>query len=190
MNPSTSRKRNLNITVSMPNDIAQGIGRIVGTFSILEDKLRSLLYSAAGLDQTLGNLLVRNPRAQEMFDLAVEVLNLQGLKFEDGARDEIARMRTNIESVQSVRDWISHSPLCQDQDTGMYYFVRTRGGSWKPDPKGPKVRREIEPSGIPFDFQACANVIAHIEGLCAAVDVLGNQLNDLIASQARQGKPT
>ena len=71
------------VVVDLPANLCREIGRVIISFANLEHRLSVLLYVLMRIPPEIGRLAVREPRATDRFDLAMDLFGVRKLPFGD-----------------------------------------------------------------------------------------------------------
>jgi len=125
--------------------MAREIGRIIVTWSHLENMLQRAIWDLAGVDEAIGRLAVREPRVTDRITLLCDLAGLRGLKLPP---DLIKTLRKALEASGLIRDLLAHGAWGYDP-IDKWMVIRTRGSYEQP--VNHSKNRKIDPEALRAD---------------------------------------
>ena len=155
------------IVCNLPRWINTGIGKVIMTHAILENKVSELVYELAQVSYPAGRVAIIDRNAWDQFKVAIELINMHGI----APTIAVNELKAQIEDCCKVRDMLAHGIWMKDKD-GSGVVIRIQKG--KIGTTDGTVNRKYKPPGyaIPSDyFKDHAEVIlSAIEAVIALKD--------------------
>lgn len=139
-------------TRELPHEFMQLIGQAVVNWAFLEMRLQELVFRALGVSNEQGRLAVKNMRAHEMAELAIELTKLRGHTFPAEFAPDA------IQELEARRNLLAHGVWIQHDET---YALRDLTGTTRI--QGVKVKKKVQPAGIPITADALQNLVEQIQ---------------------------
>jgi hypothetical protein len=157
--------------VSLPMRHSQMVGKIVVKHAFIERYLITIVYGLAGLDREMGDLIVRNPRTNQIVTMIEDICDHKNIEIE---KSSFRQLKKELENLKSIRDNLAHNTWVDHPDHSDPIMVSTRG-SWDQKTKqehGIKGKRVFNPAGQPVTRKflgevdkACDNMIEELAKL-------------------------
>ncbi len=80
------------------------LGNVIVRWSVVESMLRDIVYDLTEIDPSVGRLVIRQPRAEEVASMIKDVLKQRGLKI----KFEFASFQTLLSRIRGIRDQLAH----------------------------------------------------------------------------------
>ena len=153
------------VTDLAPQILAE-IGKTMVLFANLEWRLSRFAYALLGVDRNLGRIAVREPRAQDRFDMVCDLLAYR----EIAVRKDRAAIRQMIADCEEKRNLVAHSVWVREPKYGTTRLVKT-SGHWQPTPKHPpKTKRKTAPEAVEFELEDAIALNEKLQSLIATIE--------------------
>lgn len=163
---------------TLPDDLAAIIGNVIAAYARLEYNLTTLSAMLLQLNKAEARLALRTPRATDRLDMALDLFAIKALV----PVGDMAALRTLIEEASAGRDAIAHGMWLRHPEDGQI-FLRMARGSWpKAMTEGHRISRTVFPQSIPYGVKDCAETLEKVELALRRLDLLGAQIDNLIAT--------
>jgi hypothetical protein len=151
-----------NIIFDLPRWINTGIGKVIMTHAILENKVSELVYDLAQVSYPAGRVAIIDRSAREQFKVAIELINMYGI----APSISVNKLRDQIEDCCEVRDRLAHGIWMKDKD-GSGVVIRIQKGKIA-TPDG-TANQKYKPRGyaIPSDYFK-----DHVEVIISAIEIV------------------
>ena len=147
-------------TKTLPTELLAPIGQVMVDWAFLEFRLQELVFLALNISHPQGRLAIKSMRAFEMYQLATDLFQLEGLQLptmDAEAVGELARRR----------NLLAHNVWFKDGDD---YLIRDLTGTESRD--GKKVKRKVQPAGVPLTAHNILNLSSAIQQTTADTEAL------------------
>ncbi|MFZ5675216.1 MAG: hypothetical protein ACOZAM_19855 [Pseudomonadota bacterium] len=152
----------------LPAYITRKIGQIITKYAYLDYKLKTLVWKLAGVDETVGRLAIRDPRAVDKLTLCRELLFVRGVSIEDAKFRSVSRL---LQKVESFRDLLAHGVWTEEEGTWWAIYFKGNLADQAIPPIARK--RALRPEAIKIERDDGLN------SLLAAVDSLIESIESL-----------
>lgn len=142
---SARNRRSSQARYDVPVGIAREIGRIIVTWSFLENMLQRAAWGLAGVDEPTGRLAVREPRVSDRLALICDLAELRGVTLPP---ELVKTLRKSLTTNGLVRDLMAHGAWGHDPGEG-WLVVRARGGYDRPVEHSKN--RKVDPEALRAD---------------------------------------
>ena len=134
----------------------------------VEWRLSLIIYDFLHLTKVLSQLVAKDARATDQFDLICDLIGLKDVK----TGVDLIRLRKSLVSATTQRDMLAHGTWLKDPHSKAF-FLRLVGGSWKPE-RGTKARtkRSRKPRVPKYGIEECRSLSHLIDGIILTVDRL------------------
>jgi len=166
---------------SLPLKIAAQVGRVVSRWASIERVLNLAIYNMAGINEITGRIIVGQGRPKEQFEKIEEMLTLSSVPLQP----EYKKMAKTLEDLRLLRDQLAHGHWVRDKELGL--CVLDFGGRWDTGTAAVRIKKRTFPSLIPMDVGYLKKLIAKMDNVFAALDILNEDIRAL--RRASQQKP-
>lgn len=111
------------VLIDLPQEIYQGIGKVVSAHAILETQITELLFELSQIKFPVGRVTFRYQAASERFKIAMKLFTLHGIRADVNLND----LRDKIIECCNARDQFAHGILVHNKRTGLSALRLTRG---------------------------------------------------------------
>ncbi len=163
--------------IDLPSDYLVGLGRVVVRWSFVERQLMNIVYLLLGVSKKHGRVAVREPRADECITMIRQLMHLEKVTVHSIDLDRLSKA---LASIKNTRDTLAHGLWLQGPNDTV--LIQVTGGTWKPDPKSPKIAKRIDPEGMgvtPTDLETLSD---QIKQMMQALDVLHREIEAQVPS--------
>lgn len=175
IHPMATQK--LPFTTSLPDAFNTLIGLIMVRWGYLELRLQQLVFMTLRVSEPQGRLAVKNLRAMEMVELAVDLMLLEGVRLE-------VEGLSQLKEIESRRNLLAHGVWHHDAAGGTY-ILRDLTGAWRSEEKGgAKVKRKILPAGVPITIHNLQDLASAVEGAVRNAEEVGRVIQEQRANRA------
>lgn len=169
--------QHLPFTTSLPDAFNNLIGLIMVRWGYLELRLQQLVFMTLRVNEPQGRLAVKNLRAMEMVELAVDLMLLEGVHIEIEGLSQ-------LKEIESRRNLLAHGVWHHDASDDTY-ILRDLTGAWRAEAKGgAKVKRKILPAGVPITAHNLQDLANALEGAVRDAEEVGRVIQQQRAARA------
>jgi hypothetical protein len=147
-------------TYDLPDWLNQSVGRIIVRFAYFEHFLKAIVWDLVGVDEVVGRLAVRDPRAEDTIDLIRDLAGRKGIQL---LPDDISALKTMVNEASRNRDTLAHGAYTQRAD-GEWQVVQF-SGTWPKQSSGGRLSRRVLPETLRLDPAHLAKTEKAIESL-------------------------
>ena len=145
----------------LPAAYSRAIGRVVVHWSYLEYCIQRIVWILVGIDDVMGRVAVREPRAEDRVVMIRDLASLRSVKIDNA---ELDAFESSVRFLSAARDLMVHGIWAPCPD-GTWRVLNFRGQHSK-DTKGPPHRsRRMAPGTKIFTFEAFETQLAAIKKL-------------------------
>lgn len=147
----------LPIVDKLPEGYTLLIGEAVTAWAVQEYELRLTVFTLLDLDPKRGRLAVRSARAKDTVEMVGDLLSLSDLASETIKLPELAKL---LDEIETRRNTLAHNIWMRDPQGRL--LVQSLTGVWPSSQGKAKVKRRVEPAGIPIAEADLRDLVAAI----------------------------
>lgn len=155
----TYQKVETNALREVPASINREIGRIIVRWAFVEFCLQKIVWRLVGVDDAVGRLAIRDPRATDRIDMIVDLAALHSIKID---KAQIREFREQVNYGQIHRDILAHG-LWGKYPDGSLRVVRSTGQHPKNIKQVPHRSRRVAPSALTVTVEQLRDAIEKID---------------------------
>jgi hypothetical protein len=173
----------------LPDDVVTLVGRVIIHWAAIEDELKHILAQAAGVDSSMGRLVLREPGAGAYMALVKQALEARAIE----PPEYLGELGKELRAAEEIRNKLAHGTWTdwRDRDGTISHRIHITSGKWPPNryktigmlgatPR--KIVRYVPPYEVPEIEKELAEII-RLEGEVHALRML------LISLGPSTGKP-
>ena len=164
----------LNFTKTLPPELLAPIGQVMVDWAYFEFRLQELVYLALKISQQQGRLAIKSMRAFEMYQLATDLFQLEGLQLPPMDAEGVGELARR-------RNLLAHNVWFKDGDN---YLIRDLTGT--DSIGGKKVKRKVQPAGVPLTADSILNLSSAIQQATVDTEALIQVVTKRRSSSAKK----
>ena len=168
----------------LPPSYIAGIGSICFEWAMHEHVVRLITYELLNLGPKHGRVAVRSPRDDEQITMIRQLMGLEGIVVESV---DLADLADRIKTLSKIRDLVAHSIWLKHESGAI--MIQDLTGSWRPDPKGPRVPKRIQPGAVFVEENDLQHIATAIRATRAMSEGLLREVQEKLHGARRNREP-
>ncbi|MGB3069811.1 MAG: hypothetical protein WBC18_14750 [Ottowia sp.] len=158
--PEASEPIELPFCRTLPSELAAPLGQVMMDWAFFEMRLQELVSLALKISVVQGRLAIKSMRALEMYQLATDLFQLEGIQLPRPYEDEFAELARR-RNLLAHGVWFSDGDSCLLRDLTGTFLIN-----------GKRVKRKIQPAGVPITADNIKNLSESIRQVVSDIESL------------------
>jgi hypothetical protein len=158
-------RRTSPIRKAIPEHVATKVGQIITSYAYLDYRLKMLLWDLSGVDEKVGRITLRDPRATEKLQMARDLLFLKNIVVED---NKFKKLYDGINEVERLRDLLAHGIWTENDRK--WAVISFKGNVEDQTISRTERKRQIRPESFNITPEGLLAVREAVEALISSVE--------------------
>jgi len=163
--------KTLPIVDQLPDEHLVLIGELITAWAMQEHELRLTVYMLLGLDPKRGRVAVRSNRSKETVEMISDLMSLSGIASNTTNLRELGK---RLDEIENRRNTLAHNIWVKDKQGVL--FVQSLTGSWPEKTAHGKLKRRIQPAGIPIPLEGLRDLVSALRQMIYQTRILRGEI--------------
>ncbi|MBW8328060.1 MAG: hypothetical protein K0M48_02545 [Thiobacillus sp.] len=155
----------------LPDEHLALIGEAITAWAVQEHELRLTVFVLLRLDPKRGRVAVRSTRSKDTVEMIADLMSLSGLTSKTTNLRELVNV---LDKIENRRNTLAHNIwMKNDQDV---LFVQSLAGVWPEKTAHGKLKRRVQPAGIPIPLESLRDLISALRQTIHQTRVLRDEI--------------